>query len=76
MQVCAQLTRVLAAAGVVLNPDMPADSDTTALPLIGVADEPKNLAGLRDAGVLTDAEFTAQKIKIEGRIWRRWASRD
>lgn len=36
----------------------------TAGPATGSADELTKLAGLRDSGVITDEEFTAQKFKL------------
>jgi len=42
----------------------PADLDEPAAPLVSVADELAKLAALRDKGVLSEAEFQAQKAKL------------
>ena len=52
------ITEVIIAQAEILTPPPPASSS--------VADELEKLAKLREAGVLTDAEFQAQKVKVLG----------
>lgn len=54
------------AAGAPLAPPGPTPVGTTAAPTAGLAEELAKLAALRDQGVLTEAEFAAQKTRLLG----------